>query len=107
MPVLGLRQPQFSASVCGQKNSASMRPPWRKTISIILSFMALNVAMSKSPRPMPDWLVATTMRKPPWCMRAMASIAPGIGCHSAGDLMYLSLSWLMTPSRSRMTSFMV
>jgi len=35
-----------------------------------------------------------------------ASIEPGIGRHSAGDLMYWSLSWLITPSRSRMTSFM-
>src|SRR6188472_3644214 len=36
----------------------------------------------------------------------MASIEPAIGRHSAGDLMYWSLSWLMTPSRSRMASFM-
>src|SRR5687768_8018711 len=105
MPVRGFRQPQDSAAVCGQKKSASMRPPWRKTISIILSLMALSVAMSNRPRPIPDWLVATAIRQPPWCRRAIASIEPGIGRHSAGDLMYWSLSKLITPSRSRMTSF--
>src|SRR6478672_3687793 len=36
----------------------------------------------------------------------MASIDPGMGRHSDGDLMYWSLSKLMTPSRSRMASFM-
>jgi hypothetical protein len=35
----------------------------------------------------------------------MASIEPGIGFHSAGDLMNWALSKLMTPSRSRMMSF--
>src|SRR6185437_388958 len=39
-------------------------------------------------------------------MRAIASIEPGMGRHSAGDLMKRSLSKLMTPSRSRMASFM-
>ena len=62
MPVRGFLQPHCSTSVWGQKKSASMRPPWRKTSSIILSLMALSVAMSKRPRPIPDWLVATAMR---------------------------------------------
>src|SRR5258706_11108108 len=35
----------------------------------------------------------------------MASMEPGIARHSDGDLMYWSLSKLMTPSRSRMASF--
>src|SRR5512135_874246 len=38
-------------------------------------------------------------------MRAIASRLPGIGRHSPGLLMNWSLSWLMTPSRSRITSF--
>ena len=45
---------------------------------------------------MPDWFVATATRKPLWFRRAIASIEPGIGRHSAGDLMYWSLSKLMT-----------
>src|SRR5882724_3364123 len=43
---------------------------------------------------------------PAWLRRAMASSAPGRGIHSSGDLMNSSLSALMVPSRSRMTSFM-
>src|SRR5436309_12620905 len=35
----------------------------------------------------------------------MASRLPSIGRHSFGDLMNCSLSWLIVPSRSRMTSF--
>ena len=61
--------------------------------------------MSNRPRAMPDWLVATTTRQPPCVRRAIASMLPGSGFHSAGDLMYLSLSWLIVPSRSRITSF--
>jgi hypothetical protein len=53
---------------------------------------------------MPDWLVATTTRKPAWFKRAMASRLPGIGRHSSGDLMNWSLSRLITPSRSRTIS---
>ena len=37
----------------------------------------------------------------------MASRLPGIGFHSSGLLMNWSLSKLMTPSRSRMMSFML
>src|SRR5512140_124776 len=69
--------------------------------------MALSEATSNSPRPRPDWLEAMTACQPAWLSRAMASIAPGSGFHSSGDLMYSSLSALMVPSRSRMTSFMV
>ncbi len=36
----------------------------------------------------------------------MASRLPGIGFHSSGDLMNCDESKLMTPSRSRMMSFM-
>src|SRR5260221_870526 len=86
MPVRGLRQAHSSAAVCGQKNSASVRPPRRNILAILLSLMALSLAMSKSPRPIPDSLVATAMRKPFWFRRAIASIEPGIGRHSAGDL---------------------
>src|SRR5687767_2698360 len=35
----------------------------------------------------------------------MPSRLPGSGRHSSGALMKASLSWLITPSRSRMTSF--
>src|SRR5260221_11644227 len=62
MPVRGFLQAQASTAVCGQKKSASMRPPCRNTISIILSLIAFSVAMSNRPRPMPDWVVATAMR---------------------------------------------
>ena len=41
---------------------------------------------------MPDWFVATAMRKPSCERRAIASIDPGSGRHSAGDLMYCGLS---------------
>ena len=61
-------------------------------------------AMSNRPRPMPDWLVAMTTRKPAWLSRAIASRLPGIGRHSSGDLMNWALSWLITPSRSRTMS---
>src|SRR5512147_191254 len=61
--------------------------------------------MSNRPRAMPDWLVATTTRQPACVRRAMPSTLPLIGRHSAGDLMYWSLSWLMVPSRSSTTSF--
>ena len=58
----------------------------------IFSWIAFSVAMSNRPRPMPDWLVATTTRKPAWLSRAIASRLPGIGRHSSGDLMNWSLS---------------
>jgi hypothetical protein len=45
---------------------------------------ALTAAMSIMPRPMPDWLVATTACQPAWFSRATASSAPGIGTHSSG-----------------------
>src|SRR5690606_37023512 len=67
--------------------------------------MALSVSMPNRPRPTPDWLDATTTRQPHWLRRAMASSAPGMGFHSSGDLMNWSESTLMTPSRSRMMSF--
>src|SRR6478609_4173257 len=84
---------------------ASTRPPCADSSLCILACMALSEATSNRPRPRPDWLDAITTWYPAWFMRAMASRAPGSGCHSCGDLMYWSLSTLMVPSRSRMTSF--
>src|SRR6478736_2151330 len=68
--------------------------------------MALSAAMSKRPRPMPDWFDAIATCQPAWFRRAMASRLPGIATHSSGDLMNASESTLITPSRSRMTSFL-
>jgi hypothetical protein len=42
-----------------------------------LLVIALSVAMSKSPRPIPDWFVAMTTRNPAWLSRAIASRLPG------------------------------
>src|SRR5512139_3468443 len=83
-----------------------MRPPACATALCILAWMALSVAISNSPRASPDWLVATTTRQPSRVSRAIASRLPGMGFHSSGDLMNWSESKLMTPSRSRMMSFM-
>ena len=41
--------------------------------------MALTAAMSNSPRPMPDWLVATTVCQPAWLSARSRSSAPGTG----------------------------
>src|SRR5471030_1943906 len=87
MPGCGLRQAQPASCACGHKNTASMRPPNLFTALCILSWMALSVAMSNSPLPTPDWLVATTTRKPAWVKRAIASRLPAIGFHSSGLLM--------------------
>ena len=38
------------------------RPPALASTLCIFSWIAFNVPMSKSPRPIPDWLVATTTR---------------------------------------------
>jgi len=62
MPGFGLRQSHWSSAVCGQKNTASMRAPTAAAARCIFRCIALSVAMSNSPRPMPDWLVATTTR---------------------------------------------
>ena len=105
-PGFGLRQRQSSSAVCGQKNTASMRPPCIASSFCILACMALSDTTSNSPRPSPDWLEATTTCQPAWFSRAMASSAPGSGSHSSGDLTNSSLSLLMVPSRSRMISFM-
>src|SRR5690349_9327100 len=82
-----------------------MRPPYAASDLCILAWIALSEATSKRPRPSPDWLEATAMCQPAWLSRAIASSAPGSGIHSSGDLMNASLSTLMVPSRSRMTSF--
>jgi hypothetical protein len=84
----------------------AIRPPTVLKSLFILACMALSVAMSNKPRPKPDWLLATTTCQPAWLRRAMASRAPGNGIHSSGDLMKSSLSWLMVPSRSKMTSLL-
>src|SRR6201746_2227435 len=68
--------------------------------------MALSEATSNSPRPRPDWLEAPATCQPAWFRRAIASSAPGSGTHSCGVLTNSSLSTLIVPSRSRMTSFM-
>src|SRR6218665_2052806 len=86
---------------------ASTRPPTVASSLCILLCMALSVATSKRPRPSPDWLDATTTCQPAWLSLAIASSAPGSGFHSASDLTKSSLSSLMVPSRSRMTSFIV
>src|SRR5487761_2743771 len=88
MPGLGLRHAQPASWACAQKNTASMRPPSWFTALCILSCMALSVAISNKPRPRPDWLVATTTRKPAWVKRAIASRLPAMGFHSSGLLMY-------------------
>ena len=62
MPGLGLRHSQSESPVCGQKNTASTRPPASASALCIFSWIAFSVAMSNRPRPMPDWLVATTTR---------------------------------------------
>ncbi|CFW45544.1 Uncharacterised protein [Bordetella pertussis] len=67
--------------------------------------MALSVAVSNSPRASPDWLVASTTVQSACVRRAMACRLPGSAIHSSGDLTKASLSWLTTPSRSRMISF--
>src|SRR5688500_11634884 len=92
MPVAGLRQPQLSVLAWGQKNIASMRPPAWMTALHILSLIALNDTMSSKPRPMPDWLVATTTRYPACVRCAIASRLPGIGFHSSGVLINAALS---------------
>jgi hypothetical protein len=62
MPGCGLRQAQAESAACGQKKNASMRPPACTAARCTVSWMASSVAVSNSPRAMPDWLVATTMR---------------------------------------------
>jgi hypothetical protein len=62
IPGLGLRQPQAESGACGQKKNASTRPPACAAARCSVSWMAISVAVSNSPRAMPDWLVATTMR---------------------------------------------
>src|SRR4051812_9806212 len=83
-----------------------MRPPNAASDLCILAWMALSDPTSNRPRPSPDWLDATATCQPAWFSRAIASSAPGSGCHSSGVLMNSSLSTLMVPSRSRMTSLM-
>ena len=51
-----------------------------------VSWIAFSVDTSKSPRPTPDWFVASTTWKPAWFSRAIASRLPGIGRHSSGAL---------------------
>src|SRR3569832_225015 len=83
-----------------------MRPPCAASSLCIFACIALSAAVSNRPRPRPDWFDAITVCHPAWFSRAIASSAPGKGGHSSGDLMYWSLSRLIVPSRSRMTSFM-
>src|SRR3954471_23081770 len=83
-----------------------MRPPCAESILCILACIALSEATSNRPRPRPDWFEAITVCQPAWFRRAIASSAPGSGCHSSGVLMNASLSTLIVPSRSRITSFM-
>jgi hypothetical protein len=62
IPGCGLRQGQRESAAWGQKKNASMRPPSCAAARSSASWMAKSVRVSKSPRAMPDWLVATTMR---------------------------------------------
>ena len=75
-----------SSGVCGQKNTASRRPPMAASSWFMCACTALTEAMSIRPRPMPDWLVATTACQPAWLSRATASSAPGIGYPFVGRL---------------------
>ena len=78
MPGLRLAALALRIARCaGRRTRASMRPPACASALCILSWIAFSVAMSNRPRPMPDWLVATTTRKPAWLSRAIASRLPG------------------------------
>ena len=104
MPGSGLRQSQASSGVCGQKNTASMRPPCAASSWFICACTALTAAMSNMPRPMPDWLVATTTCQPAWLQPRHRLQRAGHGTHSSGDLTWSSRYSLRMPSRPRMTS---
>ena len=88
------------------ENTASTRRRAGCSSWFIFTCMALTAAMSNSPRPMPDWLVAMTVCQPAWLRRAIASSAPGSGNGgSSAALTKSSRSSLIVPSRSRTTSF--
>ena len=84
------------AAACGSRSCpracAGRRTPRRcarpapAALCIMCACTAFSAAMSIMPRPMPDWLVATTACQPAWFSRAIASSAPGIGYPFLGRL---------------------